>query len=336
MSDLTDAPGLHHVTGIAGDPQSNVDLYAGALGLRFCKRTVNFEDILGYHLYYGDSEATPGTVVTFFPSVEADPGRVGPPQPSAIAFAVPEGSLEYWADRLESHGIDVESSTPTTRFDERVLAFTDPDGTPVELVAGTNVTAVGAEPWTESVSESVAIRAIAGVTLDSVNPYATAATLETLGFDRVGQDGGRVRYRAGGDRATVVDVLDRKTGGREGSRVGGTSAEFGREGAGTIHHVAVRVPSVEELYDWHDLFRDRGDDVSRVKDRHFFHSLYVRDPGGILFELATETPGLAATGELSGDPLYLPPRFEDDRELIESQLPSIRSPEKDGRSRVDD
>ncbi len=263
-----------------------------------------------YHLYYGDTHATPGTVVTFFPTVAADPGRVGAPQPSAIGFAVPEGSLSYWVDRLETRGVDV--SGPTSRFDERVLTCTDHDGTPIELIAGSPQ--AGTEPWTATVPESAAIRSIAGVTLDSVNPYATAATLETLGFDRVGHDGDRIRYRAGGDRATIVDIRDRQTA-------------FGREGTGTIHHVAVRVPSVDELYGWHDLFRDREYTVSRVTDRHFFHSLYVRGPGGILFELATETPGLAIGDDsLSGERLYLPPRFEADRELIESQLPRVRVP----------
>ncbi|WP_246999189.1 VOC family protein [Halosolutus gelatinilyticus] len=321
MTQLTDSPGIHHVTGLADDPQTNVDWYAGTVGLRFCKRTVNFEDILGYHLYYGDAIGSPGTVVTFFPTAAADPGRVGSPQPTALAFAVPEGSLGYWTDRLETRGIDVAERS---RFDERTLSFADPDGTPIELVAvAADSEPRGTEPWIDGpIPESAAVRGIRGVTLDSVNPYATAATLETLGFDRGGQEGHRVRYRASGDRATTVDVLDRPP-------------EFGREGPGTFHHVAVRAPDVEELYDWHDLFRERDYDVSRVKDRHFFHSLYVREPGGILFELATETPGLATAEDESGAPvagesLYLPPRFDADRSLIESQLPELRLPDDAG------
>jgi glyoxalase family protein len=150
------------------------------------------------------------------------------------------------------------------------------------------------------------------VTLLSTSIYVTASVLETLGFELVDQEDDRVRYRAAGDRATVVDLLDQ-------------DAEFGREGAGSIHHVAVRIPDEEQLYEWHDLFRDRGYDVSRVKDRHFFHSLYVREPGGILFELATEQPGLSIQTE--SDTLFLPPWLEEDREMLEGQLPPLSIPE---------
>ncbi len=318
MPDLTDTPGIHHVTGIAGAAAENAAFYAGTLGLRFLTRTVNFEDMLAYHLYYGAPDGRPGSVLTFFPYGDAaDPGRVGKPQPAAAALAVPEGSLDYWADRLRDRGVAVEG--PTERFDERVLRFADPDGTRLELATAESAV----PPETEGpVPEAHGIRGVAGVSLLSVNPYATAGALETLGFERVGQAGDRVRYRAtgearsgGGAPARIVDVLDR-------------NADFGREGPGTYHHLAVRASAVEELYAWHDLFRERDYDVSRVKDRHFFHSLYVREPGGILIEIATDpAPGEGvARGPRGDEGLYLPPRFADDRALIEDQLPDLDLP----------
>ncbi|WP_339104983.1 VOC family protein [Haloterrigena salinisoli] len=312
----TDTPGLHHVTGLVGDAQTAVDFYAGALGLRLATQTVNFEDILQHHLYFGDAVGTPGTVLTHFPDPHADPGRVGKPQVASVAFVVPEGALEYWRDRLVDHDVAVEG--PLERFDERVLRFEDPAGTRLELVAGPPDAPdpSGVEPWTDGpVPEDVAIRALHGVSTLSVNPYATAGTLETLGFEYEAERDDRVRYRATGDRAAVVDVLDR-------------DAEFGREGPGTLHHVAVRVESEDDLHEWRALFDDRGHDVSRVKDRHFFHSLYVREPGGVLFELATETDGVAASGPEGGpgESLHLPDWFERDRGLIESQLPELTVP----------
>ncbi|ADB59353.1 Glyoxalase/bleomycin resistance protein/dioxygenase [Haloterrigena turkmenica DSM 5511] len=317
----SDTPGLHHVTGLVGDAQTAVDFYAGVLGLRLTTQTVNFEDILQHHLYFGDAAGTPGTVLTHFPDPHADPGRVGKPQVASVAFAVPAGSLEYWRDRLAEHDVAVEG--PIERFEERVLRFEDPAGTQLELVAGLPDAPdpSGVEPWTDGpVPDESAIRALYGVSTLSVNPYATASMLETLGFEYEAERDDRVRYRASGERATVVDVLDRE-------------AEFGREGPGTLHHVAVRVGSEDDLHEWRKLFDDRGYDVSRVKDRHFFHSLYVREPGGVLFELATESGGVAASGPEGGpgESLHLPDWFERDRELIESQLPELTVPETTAR-----
>lgn len=314
---LTDTPGIHHVTGIVGDGQDAIDFYAGVLGLRLITQTVNFEDILQHHLYFGDETGTPGTVLTCFPDLHGDPGRVGAPQVASAAFVVPDGALEYWQARLEDY--DIEYEGPLKRFDERMLRFHDPAGTQLELVAGSlastgALNATGTKPWCEGpVPEDAAIRGLHGVSVLSVNPYATASTLETLGFDHVAEHGDRVRYRTAGSRATVVDVLDR-------------DVPFGREGPGTLHHVAVRVASEEDLYEWRELFDDRGYDVSRVKDRHFFHSLYVREPGGVLFELATETDGLAAIRSPSETGLYLPEWFEQDRDLTKSQLPTLTVP----------
>lgn len=319
---LTDSPGIHHVTAIVGDAQENVGFHVGVLGLRLVKRTVNYENMLAYHLYYGNRTAEPGTVLTCFPYPNDVPARLGKPQWESVGFAVPPDSLAYWADHLAD--LDVDVTGPVERFDERLLRFSDPAGTRIELVAAESPV----EPWTDgSVPAEHAIRGVHGVTALSANPYATAGMLDTLGFELVGEEHGstdtdaddtRVRYRAGGDHATVVDLLDRP-------------ADYGREGIGTVQHVAVRVDSVDELYEWHELFRERDFDVSRVRDRNYFHSLYVREPGGLLFELATEKPGLTSDEDVAtlGESLVLPDWFEEDRELIESQLPPLSVPGMD-------
>ncbi|PHQ39188.1 ring-cleaving dioxygenase [Halorubrum persicum] len=321
---LSDTPGLHHVTGIVGDAGAHASFYAETLGLRLLRRTVNYEDIHQHHLYFGDATGSPGSVFTVFPDPHGDSGRAGKPGYAAVAFAVPPDSLGYWRDRLTDRGVAVEDLPASDRFGDAALSVADPSGTRVELVESD----AGGDPWlgdeeaaadADSVPESAAIRGLYGVTALPADPYGTASVLDTLGFEYEAEAGDRIRYRAPGDRATVVDLLDR-------------DAPYLREGPGALHHAAVRVPDREALLDWHDLFRERGYDVSRVKDRHFFHSLYVRGPGGLLVELATEAPtpdgprgpGLAdpdATGHATE--LYLPPRFEDDRELIESQLPDF-------------
>lgn len=344
---LADATGIHHVTAMVGEPQANVDFYADVLGLRLVKRTVNHEDVLRHHLYYGNGTGDLGTLYTCFPYPREPPGRRGPPQLTATAFAVPADALSYWRDRLVDHGVDVEHHE---RFDDELLRFSDPAGTRVELVA----VDAPVEPYGDgTVPREVAIRGIHGVTALPVDPFQTASVLETLGFQNEGQHGRRVRYRVDGPHATVVDVIDRghhadgedatddsgsgrptddedddatDAGTGSGLAVGG----FGREGVGTVHHVAVRVPDEETLFAYHELFRDRDVSVSRVRDRHYYRSLYVREPGGILFELATETPGVDVDEAASalGRRLVLPPWAERDREMIENQLPPITTPDQ--------
>ena len=307
---LADTPGIHHITGVVRDAQQNIDFYTGVLGLRLVKQTVNFNDKFTRHLFYGNETGSVGTVLTFFAYPAEEDGRIGMPQISTAALAIPPGTVGYWQDRLAAHGIDTDG--PFERFDETVIRFTNPDGTQLELVTAKS----SIKPWVDGpVPTQNAIRGIHGVTLLSTNIYGTASVLEMLGFDLLDQEGDRVRYQSAGDRATVIDLLDR-------------DVAFGREGAGSFHHIALRVPEKDQLYEWHDLFRERGYDVSRVKDRHFFHSLYVRESGGILFELATEPPGLTSPTEADtpGQQLYLPPWFEEDRSMIEDQLPPLELP----------
>ncbi|MFC7097869.1 ring-cleaving dioxygenase [Halobaculum marinum] len=310
---LTDVPGIHHVTTMVGDAQANIDFYVGTLGVRLVKRTVNHEDVLRYHLYYGNGAGDLGTVYTCFPYPNEPPGRRGKPQITAAAFAVPEGSLGYWRDRLAAHGVDTET---VDRFDETALRFEDPAGTRLELVAADQPV----EPWREGpVPDHAAIRGLHGVTALPTNPFATASVLDTLGLSYEGEAGDRVRYRAGGDHATVVDLLDR-------------DAAYAREGVGSVHHVALRVPDEAQLREWHDLFRERDIDVSRIRDRHYYKAIYVREPGGILIELSTEGPGFAIdeAPETAGESLVLPPWAEEDREMIEGQLPPLTLPDTAG------
>lgn len=318
----TQTPGIHHVTGIVGDAQASVDFYAGTLGLRLLRTTVNYEDLLQYHLYFGTDVGRPGSVLTVFPDPEGVPGRPGKPGYESVSLAVPPGSSEYWRDRLTDRGVDVDRIRPEDRFGDRGLRVSDPAGTAVELLE----TDDPGDPWTDGpIPDSAAIGGLYGATATPTDPYGAASVLETLGFEYEAETDDRIRYRAPGERATAVDLLDR-------------DAPYLREGPGTLHHVAVRVPDREALLGWHDLFRDREYEVSRVKDRHFFHSLYVRGPGGVLVELATEEPtpdgprgsGLAdPDADRHATDLYLPGRFAEDRDVIEGQLPRIEPPSRE-------
>lgn len=320
-------PGIHHVSAIAGDPQENLDFYTDVLGLRFVKQTVNQDSEFMYHLYYGDREGSPGTLLTFFPYERGEVGRVGKPQPSAVAFAVPEDAVDYWVDRLAEHGVDADepierfggearSASETASGDgpraETVVRFRDHDGLPVELVATDGPPSPS--PWREGpVPEQYAIRDLHGVTLLSSSVYHTAATLEVFGLELIAQEGDRVRYRAPGDRATVVDLLD-------------VDAGYGKEGSGTIHHVAFRNGDTP-LPEWRERLRDADADPTWIKDRTYFDAVYVREPGGILFELATSEPGMTVDESVDdlGSGLRLPPKFEADRAMLEGQLPPLRT-----------
>lgn len=304
--------GLHHVTAVAGDPEENLRFYTDTLGLRLVKRTVNFDDTTTYHLYYGNTTGEPGTAITVFPFQGARPGRPGRGQAVATAFAVPPGSLDYWVDRLADSEATVENRT--TRFGATVLSLADPDGQPLELVEADSPV----DPWTDGpVPEDRAIRGFFGVTLHSAEPDATGTVLELLGFEREDAaedpDGGeRRRYVADGDHATVVDVLTREP-------------PRGRPGVGTVHHIAFRAADDAEQGAWRERLSDAGQFVTPRKDRHYFRSIYFREPGGILFEIATDGPGFTTDESIAdlGSELKLPSWLEDDRERIEAALPPL-------------
>lgn len=342
--DRPTTPGIHHVSTVAGDPFENRRFYAAVLGMRLTKRTVNVDEPFVSHLYYGDRADTPGTTVTCFPYPLDDGGHVGTGQPTDVALAVPTGSLDRWAGRLEGFGVE---TTRERRFGESILRFADPDGLPLALVASDAAGIVGldersVEPWEGADDRNAdedgadrggadAVRGVHSVTLNSANPFVTARVLEVLGFGLVGQAGDRVRYVAGepiadadevADRpassstpGTVVDLLDRES-------------EWGKEGAGTGHHVAFRVADRTVLDSWYDRLVEAGLSPTRPRDRHYFESVYVRDPGGILFELATDGPGLTrdeSVGDL-GTELRLPPWLAEEESMIRAQLPSLDGP----------
>ncbi len=303
--------GIHHVTAIAADAQINIDFYAGVLGLRLVKRTVNFDDPLTYHLYYGTELGAPGTILTFFAWPGAYRGRVGAGQVNVTSFSVPKGSLGWWQERLK--GRQVAHGEPTKRFGDEVLPLQDPDGMLVELVAADDQR----QPWKQGqVPEAYAIRGIHGVTAHEEGYEKTAELLtETLRFTRVGQEGNRFRYRAA-DGAGMIDVLCTPDGPRA------------RGGAGTVHHIAWRVPTDADQAAWRKTLVNAGMNVSPVLDRQYFHSIYFREPGGVLFEIATDQPGFAIDEppEHLGERLKLPPWLEVARQQIEAGLQPIHLP----------
>lgn len=306
--------GLHHVTAIAGAPQENVNFYAGILGLRLVKRTVNFDDPKSYHLYYGDAAGNPGTIMTFFSWPGAPRGRIGTGQVSATSFSVPEESLGYWTERLVEHG--VRFAKPERRFEETVLAFEDHDGLAVEIVARPGVEDEGA--WAESpVPARHAIRGIPGVTLSEQSGEVTENILtRLLGFEKVGEEDGRTRYLSAGSGGSFADVLALPEGAP------------GETAVGTTHHVAWRAPDDDTEAAWREEIEARGLFVTPILDRNYFHSIYFREPGGVLFEIATDQPGFAVDEDSDhlGESLKLPPWLERRREEIEQALPPIQLP----------
>src|SRR3954447_8191737 len=308
--------GLHHVTAITQDAQRNVDFYAGLLGLRLVKKTVNFDDPQSYHLYYGDGRGTPGTILTFFVWPGASNGRVGSGEPSRVAFEVPVGALSQWRQRLREAGLDVKETG--TVFGGETISFADPDGMQVELVESDAPREV--DVWTTGhVGPNAAIRTIAGVTL-SRTARARSDELYTrqLGFREGGTEGGRRRFATGeGSAISFIDVIEPETAGH------------GRMGGGTIHHLAFRTPDDATQVEWLQKITGLGLHVSPVMDRNYFHSIYFREPSGILFEIATDGPGFAVdeASEVLGESLKLPAQYERARKQLEAILPPIHLPE---------
>ncbi len=311
---MTTPTGIHHLTAIASDPQVNVDFYAGLLGLRLVKKTVNFDDPSAYHLYYGNETGTPGTIVTFFywPGHEAR-GRVGSGQNTAIVFSAPSASLTFWSERLQRHGVSTELRT---RFGEDVLTFADPDGIPIELVSVSDDPRTG---WLGG-NDIPAEHALRGLHTAELTVRVAAPTedllTQTMGYRLVKREGNRARFEsaAGGGSGHYIDVIT------------DVSVAPGLGGSGTIHHIAWSVPDDATELEMQERLHLAGYPVSDVRDRNYFHSIYYRERGGILFEIATATPGFAIDEPVDalGTTLRIPVQFERARSQIERLIPPLQ------------
>lgn len=311
--------GLHHVTAIAGEPQQNINFYTGVLGLRLVKLTVNFDDPTTYHLYYGDGQGHPGTILTFFPWPGAPRGRIGTGQLTTTSLAVPDRSLPYWRERLDICRTRYENAR--SDFGEEMLLLRDPDGLQLGLVSTDS--AVADRVWEQGpVPTEYAIRGFHHVTL-SENGYERTASLltETLGFREIDRHRNWFRYAvANAVPGTIVDVVCTPEG------------RPGRVAVGTIHHVAWRTVTDAEQLRWRDTLVEGEYDVTPVIDRQYFHSIYFREPGGVLFEIATDPPGFAIDEAVEhlGTSLKLPPWLEPARAELERLLPKIELPKAAG------
>ena len=309
--------GLHHVTAIAGAPQRNIDFYISGLGLRLVKKTVNFDDPGTYHLYYGDESGRPGSLITFFPWRGVPAGRVGAGQSTSTAFSVPAGSLGWWQEHFTALG--VESRITSDSSSEERLLVSDPDGLQIEIVATSENDP--RDPWdSASVPAEYAIRGQHSSVLTVRRPDATISTLTNdLGMNIVEQVGSRTRLAAGdGGPGSLVDVI------------GSTLAPEGLGAGGTVHHVAFRVPDAATQAIWREDLASRGYQVTGILDRQYFTSIYFREPGGVLLEIATDTPGFDVDEPLLelGRALKLPPWLEPTREQIEHSVAKITVPDE--------
>ncbi len=307
--------GIHHVPAIAREPQRNLDFYAGLLSMRLVKLTVNYDDPGTYHVYYGDGLGRPGSLLTFFPWTGGRPGRQGTGQINGVGLAVPSSSLGYWIERLLSHGLKYE--VPTRRFGEPVLAFADPDGLMLELIATARVD--GIEGWPDGpVPAQHAVRGIHAVTIWEDGDAGSASFLTgTMGFGPAAEEENRLRFESGETGLGTVVELRRAPGFWRGS-----------DGVGTVHHVAFRAVDDTVQRQRQEEIRSLGFGVTEVRDRTYFRSIYFREPGGVLFEIATDGPGFQldeSAAEL-GTSLKLPPHLESLRERLEKALPPLRLP----------
>ena len=305
------APGIHHITAITGDGKKNIAFYTKILGLRLVKRTVNFDDPSAHHLYFGDETGSPGTILTFFAWAGASPGRAGNGEATTVAFRIPEGSLDWWARRLAEKSV---AATLSARFGENLLQFRDPDGIAIELVAtalpGT------AKAWTGAgIDSDHAITGFHGTTLQVAEGAATGQVLtQALGFEHQAQDGAWTRYVVAG--RVPGGIVDVKSG------VGGG---HGRLGTGSIHHVAFRAADDADQEGIAEALNRMRVGTTEQKDRTYFRSVYFREPGGVILEIATDGPGFASdeSVETLGEALKLPPQYERLRSKIEAALPPL-------------
>lgn len=304
--------GIHHITAIAGDPQANYDFYAQKLGLRLLKKTVNFDDPFTYHLYYGDKNGNPGTILTFFPwGDSAVNGRTGSGQISTISFSIIPQSIEYWLKRLLDFGLQV--SGPFKRFDETVILLSDHDNIELELVASAVEKRTG---WNNGDIPGIhSIRGFFGAAVP-LNDFSSTERFLTkvMGFKKVNEENGRIRFENNsGGPSSYYDILK------------SSDSPPGKIGRGSVHHIAWRTPDDSSQLEVRESLVSNNFHVTPVVDRNYFHSIYFREPGNVLFEIATDTPGFTVDESIEtlGTDLKLPPWYENDRQNIESKLPGL-------------
>lgn len=300
--------GIHHITAIVGHPQENVDFYAGVLGLRMVKKTINFDDPGTYHLYFGNEGAKPGTIITFFTWANAKQGKIGDGQVGTTSYVVPIGALPFWENRLEKFNI---AFTKIEKFGEATLHFKDTHGLQLEIVERED----GEQnSWTTGeVTPDVAIKGFGGATLLSAQPAKTAQLLQdVMGLEKVGEEGDFIRFYSYSDIGNVIDVK-------------AYPSSSGQMGVGTVHHIAWRAENDEDQLDWKQHVEKSGYVVTPVKNRNYFNAIYFREHGEILFEIATDPPGFAIDEAHAtlGENLMLPEQYEVYRGRLQKSLVPI-------------
>lgn len=301
--------GLHHITAVAGDPQKNLDFYSGLLGLRLVKKTVNFDDPSTYHLFYGNAEGRPGSILSFFTSSQMSQGEPDTGSGVAVGLSIPTTSVDFWTDYLSTHNIDFVN--PFERFGKLVIGLQDPDGLYLELIG--NPAANKKEEGGGSVPAEHAIRGLHGITLAEENYQATGQLLtESLGFKEVTQEHDRILYQSNTDLGGSVELID-------------NPKLDGKPGKGTVHHIAFRANDENDQQSIRQKLLGIGYHLTETEDRYYFKSFFFHEPGGALLEVATDSPGFTVdeNTDTLGEALSLPPKLERKRALIEANLPNL-------------
>lgn len=304
--------GLHHITAIAGQAQRNYDFYSRTLGVRLVKKTVNFDDPGTYHFYYGDEVGTPGSILTFFPWKGIQKGRPGTGMATEIGYSVSKGSLDFWANRFDE--LKVKHQPVNERFGDQYLQFEDLDGLLLNLIVSN--TADNRKPWTtEEVKEDVATKGFHSIVLSVRNTERTAKVLtDIFGYKLLSQEANRYRFITDAiQTANIVDIVEEPNG-QPGINAGGTN-----------HHVAFRAKDDNIMMEFREKVRSAGLGITEKIDRNYFYSLYFREPGGVLFEIASDNPGFATDESVNelGTHLMLPAQYERSRKKIEEVLPGL-------------
>ena len=321
MNDKTNISGIHHITAIASSASENLAFYEEVLDLRLVKKTVNFDDPYTYHLYYGDSKGSPGTIITFFPWKNLPPGKAGAGMVTAIAFSIPKGSVGYWRKRLNVHGVETKEGE---WFGDAVVQFQDPHGLSLELIESPTAHSTLNHNSNSKSADNRIMGFHSATALLRSSEETQSLLVDLMGMTLHDKEGNRYRFKMKNDAAfghfydVVVD----------------SQAKAGQQGGGTVHHIAFRTPTDDEQIYWQKSLTDSGFSVTPIRDRKYFKSIYFHAPGGVLFEIATDPPGFTVDEpyEILGRDLKLPDQYESLRTEIESRLPILQS---NGRRNAD-